>query len=104
MTDLDYPDYTAREPGAVRGLRAFSGAVTAGVVVLTLVVIGTAYLGGRRGFPGPGAVSVTAHVVAAVVVVAAQRFADRRRGGSAAAGSAVVLLVTVALLWTQWWG
>ncbi|TQF65629.1 hypothetical protein FK531_20855 [Rhodococcus spelaei] len=85
-------------------MQAFSGAVAAGVVVLALVVIGTAYLGGRRGFPGPGAMSVGAHIAAAVAVVVAQRFADHRRGAAAVAGSVAVFLVTIVLLWTQWWG
>jgi hypothetical protein len=93
-----------RRSGAARALQGLSGSVTAGVVVLALVVVVTAWLGSRRGFPGPGAVSVTAHVVAAVLVVVAQRFADHRRGGVAAVGSLVVFFVTAVLLWTQWWG
>ncbi|MGW0041364.1 hypothetical protein [Rhodococcus sp. NPDC003348] len=93
-----------RRSAPARALQALSGAVTAGVVLLAAVVIVTAYLGSRRGFPGPGAVSVAAHVVAAVVVVVAQRFADHRRGPVAIAGSVAVFLVTIGLLWTQWWG
>ena len=100
----EYQEYAERDGAVVRGLRALSGATAAGVVVLALVVVGTAYLGGRRGFPGPGAVSVAAHIAAAVVVVLAQRFADRRRGGAAISWSVGVLLVTAVLLWTQWWG
>lgn len=100
----EFQEYAERDGAVVRGLRALSGATAAGVVVLALVVVGTAYLGGRRGFPGPGAVSVAAHIAAAVVVVAAQRFADRRRGGVAISCSLGVLLVTAVLLWTQWWG
>ncbi|MFD4291965.1 hypothetical protein ACFWPA_04670 [Rhodococcus sp. NPDC058505] len=87
-----------------RALQALSGAVTAGVVLLTVVVIVAAYLGSRRGFPGPGAESVTVHAVAAVAVVLAQRVADHRRGAAAAAGSVAVFLITAGLFWTQWWG
>lgn len=93
-----------RRSAPARALQALSGAITAGVVLLALVVIVTAYLGPRRGFPGPGAVSVSAHVAAAVVVVVAQRFADHRRGPVALAGSVTVFFVTGLLLWTQWWG
>lgn len=85
-------------------VRGFSGVVAGGVVVLLCVVAGAAVMGSRRDFPGPGAESLTWHVLAAVVVVGAQLFADRRRGVAAFAGSAVVLVMTGILLWTQWWG
>ncbi|GAA4477461.1 hypothetical protein GCM10023094_19770 [Rhodococcus olei] len=98
------PPRPPRRTGAGRVLQALSGAVTAGVVLLAVVVVVTAYLGSRRGFPGPGGMSVTAHVLAAVAVVVAQRFADHRRGPLAVAGSVAVFLITVLLLWTQWWG
>lgn len=98
------PPRPPRRTGAGRVLQALSGAVTAGVVLLAVVVVVTAYLGSRRGFPGPGGMSVTAHVLAAVAVVVAQRFADHRRGPVAATGSVAVFLITALLLWTQWWG
>ncbi|MFI5501510.1 hypothetical protein ACIA5E_20810 [Nocardia asteroides] len=85
-------------------VRALSGVVAGGVVVLLCVVAGAAVMGARRDFPGPGAESLTWHVLAAVVVVAAQLFADRNRGVAALSGSVVVLITTGALLWTQWWG
>ncbi|QSE89138.1 hypothetical protein JWS13_11195 [Rhodococcus pseudokoreensis] len=93
-----------RSPLPVRALRAFSGAVAAGVVILCLVVIGSAYVGGGRGFPGPGAISITAHVVASVVVIVAQRIADRRDGLAAVVASVAVLAAAALLLATQWWG
>ena len=88
---------------AVRALRGLSGVVAGGVVVLTLVVAGVAYLGTDRGFPGPGRESIVAHVVASAVVVVLQAVADRRRGGASAVASTAVLAVTGLLLWTQWW-
>ncbi|MFF0815446.1 hypothetical protein ACFYVR_09890 [Rhodococcus sp. NPDC003318] len=94
----------ARRSAPARALQALGGALTAGVVLLTVVVVATAWLGPRRGFPGPGTVSVTAHVVAAVATVAGQWLADHRRGAVALTGSVVVFLVTALLLWTQWWG
>ena len=93
-----------RSPLPVRALRAFSGAVAAGVVILCLVVIGSAYVGGGRGFPGPGAISITAHVVASVFVIVAQRIADRRDGLAAVVASVAVLAAAALLLATQWWG
>lgn len=84
-------------------LRGLSGAVTAGVVVLTLVVIGAAVVGNERSFPGPGPVSIGWHVVASIVTVTAQWHADRRRGVAAVAGSVAVFVATGLLLWTQWW-
>ncbi|WP_084511024.1 hypothetical protein [Nocardia lijiangensis] len=88
----------------MRYLRALSGVVAAGTVLLTLVVVGAAVIGAQRGFPGPGAESVTWHLVASVTVLGAQIFSDRHRGFLAFSGSAVVFLVTGILLWTQWWG
>ena len=87
--------------GLIRGL---SGAVAAGVVVLAIVVVATAFVGHARGFPGPGAMSIACHLVAAVVVIVAQLSADRRRGVTAFLACTAVFVVTLALLWTQWWG
>ncbi|WP_052047741.1 hypothetical protein [Rhodococcoides fascians] len=87
----------------LRFLRGLSGIVTAGLVVLAIGVAVTQYLGHSRGFPGPGGVSVAAHIVAAGVAVFAQRIADHRRGFSAVLGAIVVFVVTGLVLWTQWW-
>jgi len=87
----------------VRWLRAFSGVIAGGVVVLTLVVIGAAVVGRERDFPGPGSESIVWHVATAILVVAAQVQADRRRGVVAVAMSIVIIAATVLLLWTQWW-
>ncbi|MFF2088255.1 hypothetical protein ACFVVM_31115 [Nocardia sp. NPDC058176] len=85
-------------------VRGISGIMAGGVLVLLCVVIGAAVMGSRRDFPGPGAESLSWHVVAALVVVAAQLVADRGRGFAALSGSAIVLVTTGVLLWTQWWG
>ncbi|MGV8874509.1 MAG: hypothetical protein ACOH2Q_18395 [Rhodococcus sp. (in: high G+C Gram-positive bacteria)] len=88
---------------ALRFLRGLCGVVTAGLVVLAIAVAATQYLGNTRGFPGPGALSVAAHIVAAVVAVVAQRVADHRRGFPAVAGAIVVFAAAGLVLWTQWW-
>nr|WP_296778079.1 hypothetical protein [Rhodococcus sp. (in: high G+C Gram-positive bacteria)] len=85
-------------------LRGLSGAVTAGLVVLAIVVAGAQYLGAQRGFPGPGTVSVAAHIGAAVLAVVIQHFADHRRRAFSALASLLVFVVAGVLLWTQWWG
>ncbi|MDI9897018.1 hypothetical protein QM797_20050 [Rhodococcus sp. IEGM 1381] len=87
----------------LRFLRGISGVVTAGLVVLAIGVAVTQYLGHSRGFPGPGGLSVGAHIAAAAVAVVAQRIADHRRGFSAFVGTLVVFVVTGLVLWTQWW-
>lgn len=81
-----------------------SGTLAAGTVLLALLVIGAAFIGSRRGFPGPGAESVIWHIAVAVIAVGAQMVADRRRGLTALSGSAVVFLASGLLIWTQWWG
>ncbi|NLU83890.1 hypothetical protein HCA44_14005 [Rhodococcus sp. HNM0569] len=88
----------------VRSVRALSGAVAAGTVVLACVAVGAAFVGTREGFPGPGSTTVAAHVVAAVVAVAAQWWTDRRFGAQALLGSLVVFVSLGTLVWTQWWG
>ncbi len=85
-------------------LRGLSGAVTAGLVVLAVVVAGAQYLGSQRGFPGPGTVSVAAHIAAAIGAVVIQHFADHRRRAVSVIASLLVLAVAGILLWTQWWG
>ncbi|PTR30214.1 hypothetical protein C8K36_10262 [Rhodococcus sp. OK519] len=92
-----------RDPWAARLLRGLSGVVAGGVVVLTAVVLVTAYLASNRDFPGPGAESIATHIAASGVVVGLQVFADRRRGGVAAMAAILILAVTGLLLWTQWW-
>nr|WP_314143479.1 hypothetical protein [uncultured Rhodococcus sp.] len=87
----------------LRFLRGLSGIVTAGLVVLALGVAVTQYLGHSRGFPGPGGLSVAAHIVAAIVAVIAQRITDHRRGFSAVLAAIVVFVATGLVLWTQWW-
>lgn len=91
----------------MRAVRAVSGVLAAGVVVLTLVVLAAAVLAQRRSIDGPGAGTLVAHGVAAVLVVAAQVWADRGNRGDRAMrvglGCGVVVVVTAVLLWTQWW-
>lgn len=87
----------------LRFLRGLSGIVTGGLVVLALGVAVTQYLGHSRGFPGPGALSVAAHIVAAIVAVVTQRITDHRRGFSAVLGALVVFVAAGLVLWTQWW-
>lgn len=87
----------------VRALRALSGSAAAGLVVLAAVVITGTVLGGQRGFPGPGAVSVSVHVVGGVAAVLCQRFSDRRRAVGAVLASLAVFAIAAVVLWTQWW-
>ncbi|MQY28608.1 hypothetical protein [Nocardia aurantia] len=87
----------------MKALRALSGLVAGGLVVLTAVLIGAAILGAQRGFPGPGTGRLSWHVGLTVLAVAAQVFADRHRGTAALSGSLVVFVATGYLLVTQWW-
>lgn len=111
LADRHYADdryevgrYEDERPGIlVRTLRALSGSVAAGLVVLTAVVIVVAIVGAQRGFPGPGAASIAVHVAGAVAALACQRISDRGRSVVASAGSALVLVIAGAVLWTQWW-
>ncbi|NLE82364.1 MAG: hypothetical protein GX610_22865 [Rhodococcus sp.] len=105
MTLRDY-DEGRREHRSLplRWLLGLSGSVAAGTVVLTLVVVGAAYIGDNRDFPGPGQTSIVMHIGASVIALATQLWADRRSGAGAALGACVVMAVAGVLLWTQWWG
>lgn len=87
----------------MRAVRALSGTVAAGLVVLALVVSGAAMLGVDRGFPGPGGSTVGWHIGIAVLALGAQIFSDRRRGFPAFFGSLIVFVAAGYLLVTQWW-
>lgn len=88
----------------VRALRALSGSIAAGLVLVTIGVVVVSILGGTRGIPGPGTESVTVHLVAAVAALGLQRFSDRGRGFVAGLCSCAVFAVAFGVLWTQWWG
>jgi hypothetical protein len=87
----------------VRGLRALSGLVAGGLVILTAVVVAAAILGAQRGFPGPGTERLAWHAGLTVTALVAQAFADRRQDTAAIFGSLVVFVATGYLMVTQWW-
>jgi hypothetical protein len=94
----------AKRPSRTYGiLRAVSGVLAVGMVLLALGNIGVQFYANSRDLPGPGTLSVTAHVVAALVVVAGQIVADRYADWKAPLASLAVLVVTGATLWTFWW-
>ncbi len=83
-------------------LRAVSGVLAGGLVVLALT-LGVAWvLATRTGSPGPAPGFLLWHGVAAMVALGAQLRADRApdRGGSLAAG--VVVLISVVVLAGLW--
>jgi hypothetical protein len=84
-------------------LRAVSGVLAVGLVLLALGNIGVQFYANSRDLPGPGGLSVTAHVVAAVLVIAGQVVADRYADWRAPVASLAVLAVSGATLWTFWW-
>lgn len=104
--DNDWLDNSASPLSAglfVRTLRALSGSVAAGLAVLAVVVIVMAVVGDQRGFPGPGAMSITVHVAGTAAALLCQRFTDRRRDFIAVVASLAVFAIAGAVLWTQWW-
>jgi hypothetical protein len=97
------PTTARRDALPIRVLRALSGSVAAGLVVLTAVVIGVAYYCSQRELSGPGAESISVHVIGSAFALAAQWFADRRRALAASLWSTAVLATAVLVLMTQWW-
>jgi hypothetical protein len=94
----------AKRPSRTYGfLRAVSGVLAVGMVLLALANIGVQFYANDRNLPGPGTLSVVAHVVAALLVVAGQIVADRYADWKAPVASLAVFVVTGATLWTFWW-
>ena len=84
-------------------LRGVSGVLAVGMVLLALFNIGVQFYANSLDLPGPGALAVTAHIVAALLVVVAQVIADRFNDWRAPVCSLAVLLISAATLWTFWW-
>lgn len=84
-------------------LRAVSGVLAVGMVLLALGNIGVQFYANSRDLPGPGGWSVTAHVVAALAAIGGQIVADRYADWRAPVSSLGVLVVAGATLWTFWW-
>jgi len=87
--------------------RAVRGSAVAGVLTAILVIMGVGLLvaqivSGANGQPGPGAVTVGAHLAGAAVGIGCYRLTVRRRGWSRVAALSVLSLVTVVLLALFW--
>lgn len=83
--------------------RGLAGCLTAGFVVLTLVLVGVDFWSAGNGQQGPGTARLITHLVVSVLALALQRVADRRHdrvGGLATFG---VIVSVVASIWFWWW-
>ncbi|MGH3864188.1 hypothetical protein [Actinokineospora sp.] len=100
---FDRPDTADDEPRPPGFLRELSGALTLGLCVLALVVVGLQVLAASKGMPGPGLPIVLGHAVAAIAAVVVQRQADRRPGSVAALPVLLVAAITAATTWFFWW-
>jgi hypothetical protein len=90
---------TAARRTEVRGLRALSGVLAGGLVVLALALVGSWVVATRLGVPGPPVSFLVWHGLAAVAAVALQVRADRARSSAAALGVVVLSAVVLAALW-----
>jgi hypothetical protein len=78
-----------------------------GVVMVVLLIMGVGmlvaqFMGGHDDQPGPGALTVGAHLAGAVVGVFCYR-ATRRTGIAKPLGLLAILVVAALLLWFFWW-
>jgi hypothetical protein len=83
--------------------RELSGALAAGVVVLTVVVLVLEINSWVRGVPGLGTWVLVGHVVGSVLAVVAQRQVDRREGRPALLAGLGLGVVVLAVLLLFWW-
>ncbi|OQO90261.1 hypothetical protein B1813_17680 [Saccharomonospora piscinae] len=83
--------------------RGITGSLTAGWVVVLVVLAGAQGLAWSGESEGPGAYPLVGHGVGVVLAGYAQRQADRTRGARAGAAGAGVAVVSLLLLWLFWW-
>lgn len=103
---MQTPDRLApRVNPGLRLLRALSGAVAAGLVILAGLTAVAAWLTDREGAPGPGTDIVLGHMVVALLAVVAQLTADRSdaRPLRAVLAALAVLGLASTALWVWWW-
>lgn len=100
-----FADRTSPGPSgpALRLLLGLSGALAAGLVVLTLLLAVAQWRSGLAAGPGPGAAMIGWHGTAAALAVALQWGADRSRGARATTAALAVVAVAVGVLWLWWW-
>lgn len=91
-------------PGrTVRLLRALSGSLTAGLVLLAVLLGVAQWFSGPDTVPGPAIGMLVGHWVGALVAVLLQWVADRSRGRRAVIASLAAVAVVVGVLWFWWW-
>lgn len=92
-------------PGPVRPgpLSWLTGLLAGGLVVLAVVMVGAQLYSSVNRMPGPGALTIFAHVGAAVLAVVLQWFADRRVGPARWLCCAGIVVITGVLLWFFWY-
>lgn len=83
-------------------VRALSGLLAGGLVVLVLALLAAWFVADGRGAPGPGASTLGWHIAAAVLAVIGQWQADRRPGRDGTVAALLVIGVTSAVLAAQW--
>ena len=100
----DVPAGTPPERGRRgRRWRGFTGALAAGLAVLSVIVLGAGLICAFVGAPGPGVASLIGHPIAAIAALAAQRVVDRRDGRVAVAAGIFVLADALFVLAYFWW-
>lgn len=85
-----------------RWLRALSGLLAGGLVVLAVALAVAWFVAMNSGSPGPGPSTLFWHGGSAVVAVLAQRHADRHRDAGGTTAAVAVVGITVAVLAVQW--
>lgn len=99
-TPLRKPGSPDRPGYLGRCARGFTGALTAGLVLLALGIVVAQFLINE---PGPGTPVVILHLVGAGVAVILQVLADRTRGGLGVLCMFGVLCVASGVLWFGWY-
>lgn len=87
----------------VRLVRGLAGTLTAGLLVLTAVVLIVSHYAPERGLVGPGSASVVWHMTGVLIAFVAQVIADRSRGLMAFLWSVIGLTTVFLVLFSQWW-
>lgn len=104
--DLPEPDDETppEQPRASRGglIRGVAGVFVCVLLIMAVGLVVAQLVSAHNHQPGPGGLSIGAHVLGAIAGVVGYRY-TRRTGLARLFGLLAVLLITVLLLWFFWW-
>lgn len=83
--------------------RALGGALSAGLLVVALGLLGVQIWAGSSALGGPGTPDVVTHLAAAVLALVLSAVADRRRDRVGGLCCLLAFVCVIGTIWLWWW-